>query len=76
MKQHAYLLLFAALALGLWVQRVHIDEPRYPVQKYWASDLPRHAYPTATYLHNELRSGNFPLWNPYQMAGQPFVARR
>jgi hypothetical protein len=37
-------------------------------------DVFQHFYPTAVFMHRELRQGNFPLWNPYQYAGQPFVA--
>ncbi len=68
----AALLLIASLATAFWVHRVYLEEPKFPPMG--AKDLIRHAYPTAAYLHNELQSGNLPLWNPYQMAGQPFVA--
>jgi hypothetical protein len=31
-------------------------------------------YPTYGYLGERLRSGDIPLWNPYQLAGAPFAA--
>ncbi len=65
-------LLFVALASGLWVHRVYVDQPEFVVKPGFR-DVVQHAYPTAAYLHNELRRGNLPLWNPYQMAGQPIV---
>lgn len=37
-------------------------------------DLYRYVYPTWLYLGDQLAEGRFPLWNPYQLAGQPFVA--
>jgi hypothetical protein len=39
------------------------------------TDLFQYFYPTAAFIHNELQRGNLPLWNPYQMAGQPFLAQ-
>lgn len=65
----------AALALviaAFWAHRVYLEEPVYPIMR--GRDVVRHAYPTAVYIHDELRSGNLPIWNPYQMAGQPFLA--
>ena len=73
LKALAVPLLFAALAAGMWVHRVYLDEPQRP-PTFGYLDVFRHAYPTAVFLHDELRRGNLPLWNPYQMAGQPFVA--
>ncbi len=64
--------LFVALATIVWVHRVHVDRPAgYGV--LLNSDVFMYFYPTAVFVHRELRQGHFPLWNPYQYAGQPFV---
>lgn len=67
------LLLFVALAGGFWVHRVYWDPPEGPTSFGYQDGL-LHALPTASFLHAELQRGNLPLWNPYQMAGQPFLA--
>ena len=33
------------------------------------------SYPAAYYLHDTLRSGQWPLWNPYSNCGLPFLAQ-
>ena len=65
-------IVLAGVVGGFWVHRVYLQDPAYAVMR--GQDVVRHAYPTAVYIHNELRSGNLPIWNPYQMAGQPFLA--
>lgn len=65
--------LFAALAAGFWIHRVYSDPPGSQIA-FGYQDVFWHALPTATFLHRELQRGTFPLWNPYQMAGQPFLA--
>jgi hypothetical protein len=70
---HAFaLILFLALSLGIWVQRIHVDRPGgYGVA---GVDLASYMRPTAIFLGGELRQGRIPLWNPYQMAGMPYLA--
>jgi hypothetical protein len=64
--------LLAALAIAVVAHRIHIDRPDHYGIENW--DLYRYIYPTAVFLGHELARGNLPLWNPYQYAGQPFVA--
>src|SRR5262245_53706875 len=62
-----------ALAAAVWVHRIEIDRPSSHAGLLQA-DTYRYYYPTAVYLHRELRAGRIPLWNPYQLAGQPYLA--
>lgn len=39
-----------------------------------AQDTATFFYPMYTFLGESLRSGNIPMWNPYQMSGTPFAA--
>ncbi len=66
----ASLLLIAFVALGLWIHRFEIARPesRKPGPQ---TDTYLYFEPSAAFIHDELRSGRLPLWNPYQMAGQP-----
>lgn len=66
------LVLLLTLIGAFWVHRVYIDRPSQ--HGFASSDMSRYFYPTAVFMHRELRSGNLPLWNPYQMAGMPFLA--
>jgi hypothetical protein len=63
----------ALLAAAVWVHRIEIDRPASHAELLQA-DTYRYYYPTAVYLHRELRAGRIPLWNPYQLAGQPYLA--
>lgn len=38
------------------------------------SDVALYYYPYANYAIDQLKSGDFPLWNPYILAGTPFFA--
>lgn len=38
------------------------------------SDTTRYMAPAIAFLRNALLDGHFPLWNPYQLAGAPFLA--
>ena len=62
-----------AAALAFWIQQVHLDPPRHNQREN--ADLRRLYFPNAVYLHEELRAGRIPLWNPYQLAGAPFLAK-
>jgi hypothetical protein len=63
----------ALLAAVVWVHRIEIERPSSHAELLQA-DSYRYFYPTAVFLHRELRAGRIPLWNPYQLAGQPYVA--
>lgn len=69
----ASLLLIGFIAAGLWIHRLEYTRP--PRQLGGPQvDTYLYFYPTAVFVHDELRSGRLPLWNPYQMAGQPTLA--
>ena len=50
----------------------------YPVLlgegQFYFRDVSLNHYPTRAYSTEQLRSGNFPLWNPYQSGGMPLAA--
>lgn len=43
-------------------------------QNHTVSDVSDYFYPAVTYAIERLRTGNFPLWNPYSLTGTPFFA--
>jgi hypothetical protein len=53
--------------------RLHGDAE--PLRGAHNVDMPHYFLPSATFLHDALERGELPLWNPYQMAGQPFAAQ-
>jgi hypothetical protein len=65
------LALVAALLL-FWQQRILRPgrEPRFG----YATDILWYFLPSHTYIAERLRQLELPLWNPYQGAGQPFLA--
>jgi len=65
------IVVLASLSLVLVMHRLHVDVPTG--HGFMNMDLDRQYYPNAVFLHRELRAGNFPIWNPYQSAGQPFA---
>lgn len=65
-------LLVVAVAIVLPIHRLHFDHPTG-----WGLanlDLFGYFHPTVRFIHDELGQGRLPLWNPYQYAGQPFLA--
>lgn len=38
------------------------------------NDLDSYFYPSVAFMHRSLLAGELPLWNPYQLAGVPFLA--
>jgi len=77
MRRPPELLAVALLVWGaatlLWVHRIHGDRP-LAHNAVLQADTFRYFHPSTVYLHRELRSGRLPLWNPYQLAGQPYLA--
>lgn len=65
-------LLLAALVGGFWVHNIYVERPTR--SRFLSSDLTMYFYPTTLFLHDEVRAGRLPTWNPYQMAGYPFLA--
>src|SRR5262245_19590093 len=49
-------------------------DPHAPRVERFEVDTYRYYWPTAHFVHEELSRGHLPLWNPYQLAGQPFLA--
>ncbi len=69
----AAFLVLASVAGVLWVHRLHFDRPNQPPALF-NSDMESYFYPVTVFMHREIRAGRWPLWNPYQMAGTPFLA--
>ncbi len=69
----AAFLVLTSVALGLWVHRLHIERPSLP-PAILNSDIQSYFYPVAIFMHREIRAGRWPLWNPHQLAGMPFMA--
>lgn len=69
----------AAGGLGLvivwWYWRVEAPISR-PELSFFNYDLYSYYYPTIRFAFEELRRGHLPLWNPYQLAGEPFLANQ
>ncbi len=65
--------LMALLAAAVWFHRVEFDAPSAH-HTLIQSDTYRYFLPVADFIHDEVSAGRLPLWNPYQMAGQPFMA--
>ena len=65
----------AALAGGFWWFRMHVGQPTGTGKGSFAwFDLYEYVLPAVTFIHEELRAGRLPLWNPYQLAGIPTAA--
>jgi len=64
--------LLACLALLVLVHRVLVEAPQH--HGFESFDATEYFQPAAAYLHDSLREGRLPVWNPYQLAGQPFLA--
>jgi hypothetical protein len=62
----------AATAALIWIHQIYIERPQG--KNWFSSDLIRYFYPVTAFLGAELGRGEFPLWNPHQLAGVPFVA--
>ena len=65
-------ILLVALATAFWVHRFEIERPdrRGPGPQV---DTFLYFHPAAIFIGAELHAGRLPLWNPYQMAGQPYL---
>ena len=65
-------LLLVLLAAIYWVLQIYVDPPQQLTQA--TNDLYRYFYPHAVFMHEELRAGRIPGWNPLQLAGVPYIA--
>lgn len=59
--------------LIFWKVRI-LDLGTNPAIELGPIDLYVEHMPMAEYAYDELAGGNLPLWNPYQLCGQPFIA--
>lgn len=64
--------LLIAVVLVFWVYRIYILAPTRVA--ILSADLVQYFFPSTTFLGAELRAGRLPTWNPFQMAGYPFLA--
>lgn len=64
---------FAALSLLFWKLRI-LDSAVIQSVTIPNADLFVGQAPMTAYAFAELRSGHLPLWNPYQLCGEPFLA--
>jgi hypothetical protein len=67
----AVLVLFA-LVLTFWIYRVYVLAPTQVA--LLSADLVQYFVPSSAFVHDEIRAGRIPTWNPFQMAGYPFLA--
>lgn len=65
--------LLAVLILLYWKVRI-IDIAQYDTPLFYSADMYNQHYPMTEYGFASLRAGRIPLWNPYQMCGEPFLA--
>lgn len=62
----------AVLATLFW--KIRFFDSTQPGIPFQSTDLYKELIPTVDYGFRQLRSGRFPLWNPYQLCGIPFFA--
>jgi hypothetical protein len=65
-------LLLAALVASFWIHRLYVEHPTR--MRLLSSDLVQYFYPTTVFLRDEIHAGRLPTWNPFQMAGFPYLA--
>ena len=65
-------ILLALLATLVWVQRFELAKP---TERGPGPQIDTYLYfePTAHFVGSELHAGRIPFWNPYQLAGQPYL---
>jgi Bacterial membrane protein YfhO len=64
-----------ALVVGVWLQwHFRMLEPGQPLVVLVSGDLFHYFMPAYDYAAERMRELAVPLWNPYQAAGQPFLA--
>jgi len=66
-------LLLLVVMVGFWYVALVVPAQEATVTMH-AMDLYNEHYPFAKYGGEMLRSGEIPLWNPYQLNGLPFLA--
>ncbi|GEM_PF-5695172 len=66
-------ILFTGLAIFFWLDNVPNMKKNQSIN-FFNWDLYTYFYPAHEYTSRELRSGNVPVWNPYQHCGTPHLA--
>jgi hypothetical protein len=61
-----------AMAAGAFVHRIFFDGA--DEMAFANSDLFRYFNPLAEFIHQSIRRGELPFWNPYQLAGLSLLA--
>jgi len=72
-REMTFILSVVGLVVVWWYWRIEtpISDTSLTFLNY---DLYSYYYPTVRFAFAELRHGHVPLWNPYQLAGEPFFA--
>ena len=71
-RDRKYLLLLIVLTLGLFVPNLILQRPALPPPHI--SDMAYQWHPYMTFFRDCYLKGYFPLWNPYDLCGVPFLA--
>ncbi len=71
-KDRKYLVLLVILILGLFVPNLILQKPALPPPHI--SDMAYQWHPYMTFFRDCYLKGYFPLWNPYDLCGVPFLA--
>lgn len=67
--------LLVLCALGVWIWQARLIAPATePVSLFGSSDLFTYFHPMHQEAARRLAQGELPLWNPWQLAGLPFLA--
>jgi hypothetical protein len=61
------------VAAVYWIHRFHFGRETAVLGKTSLGDFDGYFVPVAAFMHSSLQRGVLPLWNPYQLAGQPFL---
>jgi hypothetical protein len=69
-RQFGIVALFASFTLAFFWRIIFLPEVYFPP----GGDFVSFNFPQAVFGASALRNGTFPLWNPYVMTGQPYVA--
>jgi hypothetical protein len=71
----AILIALAAAAVFFWQYRIIDPAEQAAFKRHLANiDFFTYTYPVAAAAARSFREGEIPLWNPFQFAGQPFLA--
>lgn len=66
--------LLLAIGIGLFLLAIGLNADALPFQRAGEfSDAATSHWPNALYLQQTIRTGQFPLWRPLIMSGQPFA---